>query len=472
MYTVIRFCLSKKTPVLVALLLLLSLPVAAANLVDVRAGGPSYMNDTIYGFCRNTEFQVYIENDFVITGMSLGFKFWSYDDITWEWYDAGGYGPHGAVTIAPGSRFTAESFDMTSLLVTEQDVDGISPDTIMAGGVAMFNGIPTGPLEHMYSMNIMMLNEGNVTETFQICLDSTFVPPSGAFVFLDQGFPITPASLWPSGGECWPVNWPRCFPPQWDDALPSELIVDGCLQESITLSAYDIESDQIYFGYLDIIGGGGTVVLDDHGDGTCDVSYLPVPEDVGQEIIIPITIADYCFGYPCTATHDVYVTVTSVEPLSLDCGSLYANGATNNPITKSTICASGGACGGYVYSIVSGPGTIDPATGYYEWIPGPTDIGLFPVEIEVTDGHTTIPGSFSVDVADEACCPGDANFTGTVDVSDAVFLINHVFKGGRAPTVPNWADANADCGINVGDVVFLIAYIFTGGPPPTVGCVY
>ncbi len=64
--------------------------------------------------------------------------------------------------------------------------------------------------------------------------------------------------------------------------------------------------------------------------------------------------------------------------------------------------------------------------------------------------------------------PGDANGNGAVDVGDAVFLINYVFKGGPAPEPESLGDANCDGNVDVADAVYLINYIFRSGPPP--GC--
>jgi len=62
--------------------------------------------------------------------------------------------------------------------------------------------------------------------------------------------------------------------------------------------------------------------------------------------------------------------------------------------------------------------------------------------------------------------PGDANGDNTVDLSDAVYLVNYVFKDGAAPSRASAADANCDDVLNLADAVFLIAYIFHSGPPP------
>jgi len=65
---------------------------------------------------------------------------------------------------------------------------------------------------------------------------------------------------------------------------------------------------------------------------------------------------------------------------------------------------------------------------------------------------------------------GDANGDGDVNVGDAVFIINYVFKGGLPPDPVCIGDANGDGGVNVGDAVYLIAYVFKGGPAPVEDC--
>jgi hypothetical protein len=75
-------------------------------------------------------------------------------------------------------------------------------------------------------------------------------------------------------------------------------------------------------------------------------------------------------------------------------------------------------------------------------------------------------------VVTTGCCnmAGDANDDEAVNIGDAVYLINYIFKGGPPPPCLDEGDANADCAINIGDGVYLINYIFKGGPPPICGC--
>ncbi|MCK5125725.1 MAG: thrombospondin type 3 repeat-containing protein [candidate division Zixibacteria bacterium] len=68
------------------------------------------------------------------------------------------------------------------------------------------------------------------------------------------------------------------------------------------------------------------------------------------------------------------------------------------------------------------------------------------------------------DVCEMVC--GDASGDFTVNVGDAVYIINYVFKGGPAPNPLEAGDANCDWETNVGDAVYIINYAFKGGPAP------
>ena len=112
---------------------------------------------------------------------------------------------------------------------------------------------------------------------------------------------------------------------------------------------------------------------------------------------------------------------------------------------------------------VSGPGTLTfrTAVNSSAWATGmsspfgPVSIN-WPAEGEV--------GSFNVtEVPPQR---GDVNCDGQRTVSDIVYLINYLFKGGPPPIFIETGDANCDSKVNVSDVVYLINYLFKGGPPP------
>ncbi len=61
---------------------------------------------------------------------------------------------------------------------------------------------------------------------------------------------------------------------------------------------------------------------------------------------------------------------------------------------------------------------------------------------------------------------GDANTDGQVSVSDIIYLINYLFKGGPAPRPIEAGNVNCENQVNITDVVYLINYLFKGGKPP------
>ncbi len=66
---------------------------------------------------------------------------------------------------------------------------------------------------------------------------------------------------------------------------------------------------------------------------------------------------------------------------------------------------------------------------------------------------------------------GDANADGTVNVNDAVYIINYVFIGGAPPQpIRACGNANGDSSVNVSDASFLTNYIFVAGAQPPGDC--
>ena len=64
----------------------------------------------------------------------------------------------------------------------------------------------------------------------------------------------------------------------------------------------------------------------------------------------------------------------------------------------------------------------------------------------------------------------NADGSGSLDISDAVFLINFIFGGGPAPNPLEAGDADCSGSINISDAVYLISFIFGGGPAPCATC--
>jgi hypothetical protein len=185
--------------------------IYAANMVSIdvaKSGNVLMPYDTLY-VGGEYEVRVWIENDIILRGMTQGFRIWSDNGATWNWLSQpDGLGAHGYVSITPGSRLGYPNgyvFDMTGLLVTEQNIDTQGIDSIGIGGGALHEGLALGPPEHMYSWHFKVAGPLDPDNIHTICFDTTHIPPSGCmFCFIDpNGNAFMP--LW--GGQlCLPVK--------------------------------------------------------------------------------------------------------------------------------------------------------------------------------------------------------------------------------------------------------------------------
>ena len=123
----------------------------------------------------------------------------------------------------------------------------------------------------------------------------------------------------------------------------------------------------------------------------------------------------------------------------------------------------------YSFSIISGtlPGglTLNTTDGIISGTP--VDTGLVQVSIRAsgtTGGNETELITFHIAAAQYLS--GDADHSGGVNISDAVYIISYVFNGGPAPNPMAAGDADCSGIVNISDAVYLINYVFAGGPAP------
>ncbi len=185
----------------------------AVNSVDIEMTSHR-QHDTLWinglGDPVPATFDIYIENDIGLGGISLGFKIWTPDEAGWEYRDVSDSfalpdSEFNYLSVVPGSRLDPpnEAFDLTGLLITEKSMDGQNHDTIQIGGISIMDSLPPGPREHMMSIHFNPEVPGWQSH---ICFDTTFVPPSGNFVFVDtKGHTFAPDILWEYGSKCWVV---------------------------------------------------------------------------------------------------------------------------------------------------------------------------------------------------------------------------------------------------------------------------
>lgn len=61
---------------------------------------------------------------------------------------------------------------------------------------------------------------------------------------------------------------------------------------------------------------------------------------------------------------------------------------------------------------------------------------------------------------------GDADGSGVTNLTDAIFILAHLFQGGPAPDCPDAADVDDDGAVSLTDPIFLLDSLFKGGSEP------
>ncbi len=158
-------------------------------------------------------------------------------------------------------------------------------------------------------------------------------------------------------------------------------------------------------------------------------------------------------------------------------GSSYSCGA---PIDRRDIAdvgaaidwdCNGNASGTGAVADINGDGSLTILGGAHDW-----DNLIFDGRPATAKGTSKSPQpdrDFADELTEETYVEfcrrrGDADNSGLITISDAVFVIGYIFAGGAAPTYASDADADSSELVTISDAVFLISYIFGGGPEP--GC--
>ena len=86
------------------------------------------------------------------------------------------------------------------------------------------------------------------------------------------------------------------------------------------------------------------------------------------------------------------------------------------------------------------------------------------------------PGGTALDVLDAECASlqedeksfirGDANDDSMVNLTDAIFILSHLFMGGEAPACLAAADSTGNRSLDLSDSVYLLNFLFNGGDSP------
>lgn len=156
------------------------------------------------------------------------------------------------------------------------------------------------------------------------------------------------------------------------------------------------------------------------------------------------------------------------------------------PDNVAYIAAAGWAAAGYIYSYNASTGEL-----YHNSV-NPLEVGLNSMTAVPFQDSTILSTSFSTDyvnIIDSAgnsqidyavgdgplhldfnYIPGDADCDFSVNILDAIYIINWKYKSGPQTITARWrADVNADMSYNILDVVYLLSFLYKDGPDPKVG---
>ncbi len=388
----------KRTIVLLATLLLSFGLVSAANQVNAFLEWDGPGTDTVW-VGSATRLVIQLENDVKLGGLSIGFELTTNDVITWT-YDVQGT-PDGATIITPGTLTLGGRmapggavWDLGGFQFTQRSMDGVSPDSMLVGGAALGGGFTPGGFEDHV---VLHFTPDGVTgdDKGTICFDSTYIPPAGQFLFIDEfAASIFPGYV-PGDIVCLPVAVLPNLAPEFTNCPGAAINVNHCGQGSVDLDATDAEGDPFQFSVAGNTGSGAANV--DANTGV--LTYTPAPGELGS-VTVTVAATD-AFG---SNTCDVEFNITNNAP-TVTCGdAVYPVGKGNAVVNGDIAGADVDACDNLTFALINLPATvnapsIDAGTGEFTWLTDDTEGGnTFTFEVEVSDGFTTATCTFDVDV--------------------------------------------------------------------------
>lgn len=186
-----------------ALLLLSGGSIMAANIVEIGIESPANGDTILAGV--PAQILILIENDIELGGWQAPLLIYSDDGLSWTWDgQPDGYGaPIPLMTIIPGSRADINWDLIIGVNQLEPSGnDGISPDSLMCYAINFGNPeMAVGPLAPQFALHLTV-DDISPGEVLTLCIDSIWIPPFGDLIFGGLFGSVIPEFY---GPYCFPV---------------------------------------------------------------------------------------------------------------------------------------------------------------------------------------------------------------------------------------------------------------------------
>jgi len=451
-----------------------------------------------------------------ITGMSNGHRVYSPEGASWD-------------TLTADSVPTfAAMFDI-GFFIVRTNVNGVSPDTVGFGavtGLGQQPGMPDGYNDLAYSITIGPID--SVYDGQTICLDSSWFPPSGDWLWTYPiGDPIYPD--W-SGPHCFTVHYIPYTLVVYPDTLHFDAVEGGPNPSAQSLFVEEAGgADIVYYitdsldgpFYADKIGGHtpDSVVITVNIAGLPPGTYVqPVPFGAVEANNTPLTVyleltvtesgiyADslvfpsVAVDQVCGAVQPVAVKLSQpikgatipieippdVTVLDLSFEGLITESwdytfTEINPDDGYAFVALANSQGltipvgtTTVFNMTFNAGTAECLVGSYtRWDTTLMDDPARALLFADTNNYDILPGFDYLrdSTLVPGYLPGDFDGDQARNIADLTSLVDFLFRYGPPPCVLNAMDVNGSCtGPNIADLTYIVDYLFQSGPEPVCGC--
>ncbi len=348
------------------------------------------------------------------------------------------------------------------VFINKFGVNGNGIDTVGFSGFALVeNGFPDG-----FDALVWNIVTTPTVDEDTLCVDSTFFPPNGSWLWGTSAGTIVPE--W-GGPYCYRILLCPCGWTVFDNC-PSTITATYGSTVQDTIYAHNSIYPQLPVQFVVFDGPGSISSL---SDTSAVWSYQPTIHDTGSVRTVMLTAYSEGSCGSCDFTVHItteppYFTGGCDDTVQTDAGGTATHTVTTNVNPEYIYINS-------VHREPSGSYSID--NGVITFTTSSNDRGLYTFEVCVAFLADTVCCPVTFFVTDSVCL-NRGNVDGVVaesrpvDVSDLTYLVAYLFQGGTEPPCIEEGNVDAVIGsggpVDVADLTYLVAYLFQGGDAPPV----